>query len=888
MGAKARPSEETRRPHWVLFAAIVTLALALRVHDLRDLPAGLFCDEAALGYNAWAIAHYGIDENGVRWPLFVWSFGGYKNPVFIYAAAIPIRLLGLDEFTTRLPSALFGTGTVAAAFFLGRALLGTWVGLWFAALLAIVPWHLHFSRIAFELVSFPFLFVLGFVFLVRFAQGRKTLPLAFFFLAACPYAYAISKLFVPLFLLGFGLLYLPTLWRRPKEWLVAVPVLLLTAAPVVWFDLTHRRGMNYFYNTTILRPGLGWEEFLRIYARNYAEFFSPRFLFEAGDPIVRHAVRGHGELYPFFLPFLLLGLLVLLFRRDRATKLVLWWLALYPAGAALMTEIPSASRGFIGAPAFCLVTAAGIGAFFRAIGWIGRRRSLALSLQALGLVGLASAAYPEIARYLHLYFREYVKYSAPTYGGFQYGYREVIEFMEPRRKDYDLLMLTATEVNQPYIFALFYTRKDPREFARTHDPGYLVLDPSEYRRYSMDRRILYSLRPSDLQYFSDYDVLKEVVAPGGQVEFVIAEVRKRKNYITDWMVLGPFDNRGGQGLHREFLDVAAIEKKQYPGKYGPVFWRRISPQFIRVDLNVFFAWQDRDHPGNPEYACAYALTTVEAPTARPALLEMWGSEDPGKVWLNGELLTPVPERFGERPKTREVALREGRNVLLVKSCEIVGGWYFVARLTDLDGRDFEDLRYVAEIPASVPPPPPAERTRAEELEVVEGFAEIVRFVHTQESYPDYRGGTRSWWTYERDAQAEVVWRTAPVPAKKTTAFVFTASMGEESGRAELWVDGKYALEFDLGIDFDARKWERGGYRLFFRGKQLVAGKSGVFVLVLPASEVEPGRPVELRVVPTGGHPNAWFMVKDYRDTAAFEQMTPEIVAALEAPGWVER
>ena len=47
-------------------------------------------------------------------------------------------------------------------------------------------------------------------------------------------------------------------------------------------------------------------------------------------------------------PFLLIGLLVLLLKRDRPAKLVVLWLVLYPVGASLMNEIPSASRGFIG------------------------------------------------------------------------------------------------------------------------------------------------------------------------------------------------------------------------------------------------------------------------------------------------------------------------------------------------------------------------------------------------------------------------------------------------------------------------------------------------------------------------------------------------------------
>jgi len=869
------------------FLAVLALAAVARTYNLRDLPAGLYCDEAALGYNAWAILHYGVDENGVRFPLFVWSFAGYKNPVYIYAAMLPIGLLGLDEFSVRLTSAIFGVGTVGAIYLLGRALLGPWIGLWAALLLAICPWHLHFSRIAFELISFPFLFALGFYFLVRFIQGRCTLPLAFFFLGSCVYAYALAKVFVPLFLLGFGILFLPTVWRRWREWAIAVPVLLLTVAPVVVFDLTHRQGMYYVYGTTVVRPGMALGEAARIFAANYRTYFSLEFLFRQGDLIARHAVRGHGELYPFFAPFLALGLVVLAGHPSRSTKLVLWWLLLYPAGASLMTEAPSASRGFIGAPAFCLIAAVGIASSLRVLGWIGHWPPLALLLQAAGVAGLGYAAWPQVTRYYDLYFHEYVKYSAPTYGGFQYGYREVVQYMESQRPNYDLLMMTAVEVNQPYIFALFYARRNPLDYARTHDPGYLILDPAEYRRYSMDQRILYALRESDLAYFSDYEVHRRVVAPGGQVEFVIADVKKRKQFITEWLTLGLFDNARGKGVYRDFVDVRDIRKRQYEGKFGPVFWRRMPLQFIRVDFNAFYAAQDRDHPGNPEEVCAYAFTTAEVPSARSGILEMSGSGDLGMVWLNGELLTPVAQRFDEAVRRRPVALVPGANALVVKSCESVGSWYVVARLTDERGNDMPDVSFRAEIPAAPLPEPtvsPSGRTKVDQ--VVEGFARILRFRHSDE-YPDYRGRTLSWWAYGRDSEPEVVWETGACPRRATTALAFTASMGEQSGTAELWIDGQYALTFDLGLELPARHWARGPYRLYFEPREVVAGNSGIFVLLVPEEAIEAGKSLEIRVVPSGDSPNAWFMVKNYPDTAAFEHVTPALVAELEGPAWRE-
>lgn len=880
---------QRRSVQWAALAAVVLLAAALRVYDLKDVPAGLFCDEAALGYNSYALGTAGIDENGRTLPLFVWSFGGYKNPIYIYAGILPVKLFGLDEFSTRLTAALFGIGGIVAMFFLGRAIFNPWVGLFAALFLTLCPWHLHFSRIGFELISFPFLFTVGLTLLVRYTQGRRTLAAGMFFCALCLYAYAISAVFVPLFLVGFSLLYLPTLLRRWKETLLALAVIVATVAPAGIFYQRHPQATGYFRNTTMLAPGRDLRAQVEQLAANYAAFLSPRFLFESGDSITRHAVRGFGQLLPATAPFIVLGALVALLRRDRASKLALWWVAVYPIAPSLMTEIPSASRGIMGAPGFSLLAGIGLGAALHGLGWIMRRRPLALAAQTAALAGLGYMLVPQFTRYLHAYFVEYPKYSAPTYGGFQFGYRDSIHYMESQRDKFDLLMLTAVEVNQPQIFPLFYNAVDPRQWAASpHSPrdlGYLILDPAEYSRYGVDQRVLYQLRPSDLYYFTDYTIHKRITTPAGQDEFVIAEVRDRKRFLTNWLVVGPFDNTGGSGERKAFIDVNHVTRNQQPGTLGDGYWRPINPQFVRVDLNQFFAARDPRHPGNPEEVCAYAAMTVQSPTAHSAFLELAGTQDSLDAWLNGQRLTPGPMVLSDAPRRRPIELRAGDNLLLVKSCENIGSWYFTARITDENGRDLTDISTTASIPDTPPSVAPAAAGASPALQIVEGFDGPITYKHTQSPYPDYRGGTESWWTNLRDAQAELVWRSAPVPKKEPTVLAFTFSHSEASGEAELYVNGKYALTFAVGDVRPGDVYRRGPYRLVFLPRAHIAGNSGVMLLQIPADDITPGQPVELRVIPVRGDEAPWVMIKGYRDTVQHEQLSPDTVAELLNASW---
>jgi 4-amino-4-deoxy-L-arabinose transferase-like glycosyltransferase len=863
---------------WAGLLVLAACAAAIRIVALRDLPPGLFCDEAGLGYNAYSLLHTGRDETGTVLPLYVWSFGvSYKNPIFIYSAMLPVGLFGLDEFSVRLTSALWGVLTVIGVGLLGRIAFGTVGGLIAALLLAVVPWHVHFSRIAFELITFPAVFVLAFAALAAGARGRpRWLLAAGPLFALCLYTYGPAKLFVPFFLLGALLIYGRRLWAVRGTVVMAVVLMVLTAMPVAVFDYMHRdRSNQYFSRTTTLNAAQTVEENVRRVADQYQRFFSRAFLFENGDPLTRHAVRGFGELYWTFLPLLGLGVLWCLWPGRGEGKLFLWWMILYPVAPALMNEAPSASRGFIGVAGFCMVAAAGatlvLDLLRRLLPW----PAVARVVQAAAVAGLLVALLSEGRRYWETYSTTYALQAADD---FQYGYREAINFMEERRGQYDLLLLTANRVNMPQIFAAFYNAERPGGIPGVREHGYLILDPAEYGRYEMNQRILAALREDDVRLFDDYTELHRVVQPNGKTEYIIAEVRGRKRFIREWLLLGPFDNRGDLGVERLFIDPVNLQSRAADGAWGPVYWRRVLPQFVRVDLNSGFR-RAADAAGKPlEFMCGYATTQLEVATPRHAVLEVGAANQPVQAWVNGQPITqrmvtvpPVPQRW-------PIQLRAGANQVLLKVCKQNGDWYFTARITDSEGRDLPDVT----VRPAVPEPEIAGSPTAP-TQQVDGFAGAVRFSRHSELFSDYRGNAPAWWEALEDGNGEVVWRTDPVPAQQPTVFDFTAAMSEQKGIAELWVNGHYALSFPTGRFPTVQRWQRGPYVLEFRPEDQGNFLSGAFRLLVPASDVTAGQPVELRVAHRDGSPFSYFQIKGRDDTAQFEQLTLDSAAALVGP-----
>ena len=106
----------------LLLLVIILLAAILRIYKIDQVPPSLSWDEAANGYNAYTIANYGRDEHGKYFPAYFRSFGDDKHPIHIYLTAPFVKILGLNEFSTRLPSAVFGTLNVLLIFFLTNLL----------------------------------------------------------------------------------------------------------------------------------------------------------------------------------------------------------------------------------------------------------------------------------------------------------------------------------------------------------------------------------------------------------------------------------------------------------------------------------------------------------------------------------------------------------------------------------------------------------------------------------------------------------------------------------------------------------------------------------------------------------------------------------------------
>lgn len=101
------------------------------------------------------------------------------------------------------------------------------------------------------------------------------------------------------------------------------------------------------------------------------------------------------------------------------------------------------------------------------------------------------------------------------------------------------------------------------------------------------------------------------------------------------------------------------------------------------------------------------------------------------------------------------------------------------------------------------------------------------------------------------------------------------------GRAHLWVDDAFAVEFETGRFTEPREWIGNGFALRFLPRRSGDYHSGAWVLYLPKARIEAGVPVRLRVSHVSGHRDASFMIKARADTAQHEKLSlPELRAEM--------
>ena len=546
----------------VIFVVIVLAASFLRLWQLGNVPASPDWDEAALGYNAYSIKETGKDEYGSSFPIILRSFDDYKPALYAYFVIPFISLFGLDVFAVRLVSALFGISIVIAVYFILKEIVGDRKSIPPIAsfLLAISPWHIQFSRIAFESNVGLALNVFSVLF---FIKGVKR-PLFLLLYTLCAglslYVYQSEKVFVPLLFILLVFIYRNTLFKLLKKYLILSLITgIVIAFPIANYTLTKKEALtraqgvsvfsadNQYLNDLSKRNlinkeqgnfiGLIFDNRRIFHAKsvidNYLSHFNIYWLFLSGDEN-RHHAPSMGLLYLWEFPFLFVGIYNLLFGKwNMKLKLLIFGLFLLaPVPASVTTGVPHSVRTLNFLPTFQIFTAIGIiQAYFFFRGFYLRLKTYDLRKYLL-LLGLTSYVLLTILNFVYYLNQYFVQQNYFYSEAWQYGYKGAIDEVKKIENKYSKIIVSnQPHLNQSYIFFLFYLKYSPvlyqKEtwgvsggFAENHYFGKFEFRPIVWEKEKKDGKTLYVGRPND---FPDINVIKTIYFLDGKEAIKIVE-----------------------------------------------------------------------------------------------------------------------------------------------------------------------------------------------------------------------------------------------------------------------------------------------------------------------------------------------------------------------------
>ena len=546
----------------VLF--IFVLAAVLRFYKLGEVPSSVNADEAAIGYNAYSIIKTGKDEYGEYFPLSFRSFDDYKAPLYIYLTSFSVAVFGLNDFSVRFISALSGTLTVVLTYYLVRSLLlvGVSTGLRdssrmhsdvyiqavstvSAFLLAISPWHLQFSRSAYEANLSVFFIVLGILLFYRGFDKPILLDLSGIPLVLSMWTYHTPRIFVPLLISCVVLLHWKEMFERKMQMLLSMILSLIVFVPLAAVllspaGLVRVKGISSLNNPEIVQQSIHWIEYdhggfiatlihnRRIeYAREiikgYMVHFDPAFLFlERAQS--KYRAPGMGLMYLWEFPFLLVGSYEIVRRRGKWSILLILWVFLSPVAASVTLWLPSAVRTIVMLPAVQIVTAFGIVSMLRLL----RRKWVAMFY--LGSILMTCTALVNLFYYLHQY---YVHMPIDFAQDWQYG-RKLVVSEVVKREDYYDKVVVSTSLDQPQIFFLYYLRYSPTAYLSEGGTtsGKFDTESNHFGKYifktiakfepQKNQKILYVTPPNEVPVSAK--MLSQIKYPDGSDAFILFEM----------------------------------------------------------------------------------------------------------------------------------------------------------------------------------------------------------------------------------------------------------------------------------------------------------------------------------------------------------------------------
>ncbi len=300
---------------------LLLLAIILRTIQFGLLPRAMMCDEQTMIYDAWCLAHYGIDRNGHRFPVYLEAWGSGQSALLAYLSIPFVLLFGMNVFSARIVMLITSLLAIWVFYLLTKKIKNKNVAIVALFLFAISPFHIMMSRWGLDCNLLINFLIFALYFLVKSWEDKKHwyFVLACFLFGLCLYCYALSYLLLVLFLV---FVYIYLLYMKKIRWssfIVGNLVLACMALPLLLFLMVNAGWIPAIETSFFSIPklsayrsdeiGLSWSNVYHIFT----------FFFELENDF-RASTTVFGSLYHIGTFFFIIGCMTMFYTSIRKIK----------------------------------------------------------------------------------------------------------------------------------------------------------------------------------------------------------------------------------------------------------------------------------------------------------------------------------------------------------------------------------------------------------------------------------------------------------------------------------------------------------------------------------------------------------------------------------------
>ena len=436
----------------IVIFIIFLIGILVRTIGISSFPNGFNCDEASIGYEAYAVSNYGIDRNGNSWPVFLEAWGSGQNALYMYIIMPFVKIFGLTVFAVRLPMAIIGCISLFVMYRLLKECKNQKIAIIGLIFLCICPWHIMKSRYGMESNVFPDLALWATYIFIKGLKSQKSIGIyiSAILFGLCAYAYGTSYYFLPIFLISLLLILIKNKKINIVQSVIFLGIIFIISSPIILMLIINTFNLKEIKLGIFTIPRLEenrYEYLTVLSSKNVLETILTNFkesalmLFLQNDGFCANALSRYGIIYLFSIPITIIGM-INSFRKKEDINLIfnIWFIVSF---ILMFICEPNINRMNILYFPIIYYTIIGINELDENFKWA---RFILLFVYMISFVNFQ-------IEYYNTDFTE-------TFT-FVQGVENVIEYTQKIEAD---KIYFEYSFKEPYIYVLFYNKEDPNEF----------------------------------------------------------------------------------------------------------------------------------------------------------------------------------------------------------------------------------------------------------------------------------------------------------------------------------------------------------------------------------------------------------------------------------------